>query len=214
MICRDSWKAFSKSDYHLIGFPIFITPQGSRRYHIDSSFSVSDVRLCRWRLPIRRPCRITRARMVCELSVADSAVAAWQLLSTPDLGTDLEALADGEAGCLEMRGCADWVQPPSTDRWPIDSPPSKAGCGPPINYPTDEIIRRRIVATFRISWISLRIADAGDADDVTVLRADGVLAVVAPVNLAICNRTEKELHFLWRKYSLAEPRSIICDILL
>lgn len=216
--CCDSWRTFSKSDYHSqsISFPVFTTPRSarSRRHRTDSSFSVSDDRPCRWRLPIRRPYRITRARMVCGFAVADSAAVAWQPLSAPDLGTDPEASADGGVGYLEKRGCADWVQPLSTDRWPIDSPPSMAGCGPPINCPIDETTRRRIVATFRISWISLRIAGAGNAGGVTILRADGVLVVVALVNLAICNRTEKELHFLWRKYSWAKSQSIICDNLL
>lgn len=89
-----------------------------------------------------------------------------------------------------------------------------ADCGPPISYPTGEITHRRKVATLRISWIFPRIADAGDVGGAAGHRADGVSAVVIPTDLAICNRREKELHFLWRKYSLVESRSVICDFLL
>jgi len=38
---------------------------------------------------------------------------------------------------------------------------------------------------------------------------DAILAVANPANPAVCNRVKKELHFLWRKYSLAESRSIM-----
>lgn len=117
-ICCDSRRA--KSNYHSqsISFPVFTTPRSARlrRYRTDSSFSVSDDRPCQWRHPIRRPYRITRAKMVCGFAVADSAAAGWQPLSAPDLGTDPEASADGGAGYLGRRGCADWVQPPSTDQ--------------------------------------------------------------------------------------------------
>lgn len=205
---------FMPNCHPVISSSAFTTPRNarSRRHHTGRSFSTSNDCLRRRRLPIRRPYCITRARTVCGFAVSDSA-AVWRPLSVPDLEIDPEVSADEEADYLGRRGCAGWVQPLSADPWPTDLPPSMAGCEPPISCPIGEITHRRIVATLRISWIFPRIAGAGDVGGAIGRRADGVSAAVTPMDLAICNRREKELHFLWRKYSLVESRSVICDLL-